>query len=661
MKGQTLVELILVMGMAAIILPALLTGFVASRNGKPQQQQRLQAVTVLKESEAAVRNIRNSNWAAFATNGTYHTQISGTQWGLVSGSSTNTDGIKQEVIITDVKRDATGAIITTGGTIDSSTKKVTITISWTKPSTSSISSDMYVTNRKNLTQTQTLAVDFNGGTKSSTVVTNTAGGEVALAQSVGAADWCSPQSSIVTQLSLPKKGNSIIAPSSAAYIGTGDGTAGVSFVNVGVNYAIPPNPPTASVVASYSGNYQTNAVYSDGTYAFLAINGSAQQVRILNISAQPYTEIGTITVPGGVNANGVYVSGDIAYVTSGDKLYKFDVSSKVGSHTTVLDQTDMWLNIGESPIAKQVMVVGSKVYVGTGNTLFGLQVFRTSDLKVVGVSNLTWGQSAQGLYVNAAGTRGYIAFNNGGFFSKGFFIVDTSPPDPSGWWAFLPNFYNIIGTYNSGTTDPRSMAIAPGTSNKALIGGIGGTYEYQVINIANESNPVFCGGLDIPNGVTGIAGANDSYSNVFSYLLTGDTTNQFRIIQGGAGGGGGGYAASGTFASSLIDVGSSAVFNRFVATVNQQTNTTIKMQVGVAPVGGSGNCTSASFTYVGPDGSTASYFNPTGTSIAGTIPLGNYVPSYQNPARCFSYKAYLTSSDTTKTSKLEDVVVNYSP
>ena len=55
--GQTLIELILVMGIAAIVLPALLTGLFASRNGKPQQEQRMQAVSVLKESEQAVRNM----------------------------------------------------------------------------------------------------------------------------------------------------------------------------------------------------------------------------------------------------------------------------------------------------------------------------------------------------------------------------------------------------------------------------------------------------------------------------------------------------------------------------------------------------------------------------------------------------------------------------
>jgi len=73
--GQMLVELILAIGIAAIILPALLTGLYASSQSKPQQQQRTQAVALLEQTEAAVRSIKNSSWSTFANDGTYHVTV----------------------------------------------------------------------------------------------------------------------------------------------------------------------------------------------------------------------------------------------------------------------------------------------------------------------------------------------------------------------------------------------------------------------------------------------------------------------------------------------------------------------------------------------------------------------------------------------------------
>jgi len=661
-RGQTLIELVLVMGLAAIMLPALMTGLIASRNGKPQQSQRMQGVTVLKETEAAVRNIRSSNWAAISsltTNTPYHTALSSSQWTLIAGAYTDSNGITQTIVASDVKRDTNGAIVQSGGTLDPSTKKITTTISWTKPIVSSISSDMYIANTKNASKTQTTNTDFNAGTHSSTIVTNSAGGEVTLDPSVGAADWCRPQDSIVETLTLPKKGNSISAPAvGSAYIATGDGTAGASFVNVGIAYPTPPASPSASVVATYNGNYQTNAVYSDGTYAYLAINGTTKQVRILNIATQPYTEVGTISVTG-TNANGVYVSGKYAYVTSDDKIYKVDVTTKSGSHTPSISK-QMNLEWFEPTVtAKQVVVTNNHVFVTVQGALAGLQVFKTSDLTLTGVAQPSYKVSPQGLYVNTVGTRAYVAFSGGtGAYGRGFFIVNTY--EPESLWFFVFYLHYVVGSYNTGTTDPRGMAIAPpANSNRALIGGLGGT-EYQVINIANEGNPTYCGGLDIPAGVTGVTGALDQYANAYSFLLTGEVNDQFKMIKGGAGGGGGGYAATGTFESSTIDATSSAVFNRFTANVNQPANTTIKMQVGVATIGGSGTCTDAQFTYVGPNGATSTYFTPNGNAIAGAIPVETLAPFYQNPAQCFRYKVYFTNT-ASATPTLYDVTVNYSP
>lgn len=355
---------------------------------------------------------------------------------------------------------------------------------------------MYLTRTSDVTYTQTTEDDFETGTRTSTSLTSTSGGEVVLG--AGQANWCSPEEGIVSTTSLPKQGRVISAKQGEAFVGTGDGTSGAIFVDLAINTPAPPATPSASIISTFSGSSQTNAIYSDGTYAYLAINGSSNQVLILNIASQPFTQIGTISVPSGTNANGVYVSNNIAYVTSSNMLYTFDVTTKTGSHSTPLGSKRMWIGLGNSPLAKDVVVVGDKAYVGTANSLFGLQVFKVSSggstLKLVGVSNWTIFQSAQGVAVNSAGTRAYTAFNDGvGSWDSGFYIVNTSAADPPAWWP-LPNFYDIEGSYDSGTTNATGMTLAPGSSDKALLVGDGGTYQYQVIDISNESNPTLRGG-----------------------------------------------------------------------------------------------------------------------------------------------------------------------
>ena len=200
-QGHLMVELMIVIGLAAIILPALAASIGASREGKPDLQKRLQATALLKETETAVKSVKEKNWNAFATNGTYSPQIVSNTWIFASGSAT-TNGFTQSVVISDVKRDSEGAIVSDGtGTVDPSTKKAEISISWTQPSNGSILSTLYLARTDNLTHTDTTEEDFLAGTLDDVQVTNASGGEVRLSNN-NKAKWCSPELSTVT-IDLP--------------------------------------------------------------------------------------------------------------------------------------------------------------------------------------------------------------------------------------------------------------------------------------------------------------------------------------------------------------------------------------------------------------------------------------------------------------------------
>src|SRR3989344_6049098 len=142
-KGQSIIELILAIGLASVFLPALLMGLVSSREGYAQQNQRLDATHLLREAEEAVRVVRENSWSQIANNGTYHPVISGNTWSLASNAE-SVSGFTRSIVISDVYRDASGSI-SSSGNIAPSTKKTVVTVSWSGPILSSVSSTAYLT------------------------------------------------------------------------------------------------------------------------------------------------------------------------------------------------------------------------------------------------------------------------------------------------------------------------------------------------------------------------------------------------------------------------------------------------------------------------------------------------------------------------------------
>lgn len=196
-----LIEILIVIAISAIMLPALLTGLFSSTQGKAQQGQRVQAIALMKEAEEVVRNVRNQGWSTFATNGVYHPLISGSTWNFASGSEA-VNGLTRTITVSDVYRDSSGVIVPSGGSLDPSTKKVYIQVTWGEPYTSSVDSTIYVTRYlQNTASTQTSVSDFSTGTFATTETANILGGEITLSTNTKG-KWCSPAFSSAT-ITLP--------------------------------------------------------------------------------------------------------------------------------------------------------------------------------------------------------------------------------------------------------------------------------------------------------------------------------------------------------------------------------------------------------------------------------------------------------------------------
>jgi len=625
-KGQSLIELILTIALVSIIFPALLTGFVSTRNNRAVRDQRQLATAYLNEGQEAIRVIRANGWSNLSA-GTYYPIVSASTWFLAEGSELIDGNFTRSIVIEDVNRDGNGNI-SQNGTPDPSTKFITISVSWGSPFPNSVSAKSYLTRHDSNAHTDTTIADFSGTVQETTVVATTGtaipnDGQIQLS-AVGGGEWCLPNLSIAS-LDLPKNGvaNAISAIEGKAFAGTGDNSSGISYASVAISNT---HPPIATIAGTFDGFKTNDGIFGDADYAYLATDTNSKEVEIVDlthITNGKYSEAGYFNAPGNGTGNSVFVLDNIGYMTGGNKLYTFDLSSKSGSRP----------QLGSVTLAgtgAKVYVVGNYAYVAISEETLELQIIQVSNggrtLSIVGQADVN-GHEASDVFVNSTGTRAYLASESSSS-QREFFIVDVSTKTGS---------RPTIGSYEANGMNPKGVTVVPG--KKAILVGTNGE-EYQVINISNETNPSRCGGLNIDSGVNGISSVLEQDGDTYSYIITGDTEAEFKIIEG--------PATNGTYTSPVFDAGADVYFNSFAVNHIVPPSTSMQYEVAVAKAV-SGSCSSAAFSYAGP--------YATGSALPSTT--GD--PSYQNPGRCLKYKVTFSTSDIAQTPILSDITINYSP
>src|SRR3989344_1346132 len=656
-KGQSLVELLVAIGLTSILLPALITGLINSREGKPQLAQRVKAVSLMRETQEAVRSMRNRDWSNIAVNGTYHPLIWNNMWASESGLIT-LDGFTRSYTVSSVNRNAAGALVPTPtGTIDPSTKKIDVIISWTQPYTSSIDSTIYLTRwRDNLPYEETTEDQFNAGTKTGTVVRSSApqpiptpgDGEIILG-SGGHSDWCNASLNENTQ-ELPKNGvgKAISAitgvsdglPNQAAAV-TGENSSGVSFANV----LIGDDPPSPSIEATFDG-YKTNGVFTEQDYAYITTDSNGKQGVIINlnsISGGKYLAAGYLDL-GSASANGVsiFVLNDKAYLTgTNGKLYKF---------TLPIDRSGTFLpdsNVVLPGVGNKIIVKDNYAYIAINNTSTQIQIVDISSMTLKGTINVGNSRNGIDVTVNDTATRAYLATAvNIDSNQKEFFAINISNKDS----------LTSVGNFDTGAMDPKGTALIPGSL--AVLVGHGGI-EYQVVRLDNDNLQACGSGVDANININGGASVKEADNDAYSYIIS-DSDPEFRIVEGGPGGG---YSNQGIFESQTFNPGYQTADNSFEANFSQPSGSTIQFQVALANQ--DAGCCPGTYTFVGQDGTSSTWFpltpTPGLTSYSAPFPFVNYPPNYSNPGQCFRYKVRMTTTDVGESPVLYDFTINYSP
>ncbi len=364
---------------------------------------------------------------------------------------------------------------------------------------------------------------------------------------------------------------------------------------------------------------------------------------MVDITVNPYANAAKLNSSS--RGQSVFVINSVAYVTTQDgKLLTFALSGLSTSSPPTITTLG---SISLTGVGIRVVVIGNYAYVAESGykQLEIVQVQNNgATLSIVKSIALT-AQDAVDMAMNSTGTRSYVAtaYNSA---QNEFFIVNTD--------STSAQYGQVISGYSTSGMSPIGITAQPG--NVVVLGGSGGE-TYQVINIANESSPILCGGLTLSYSIYSLSSVLEPDGDAFTYLLTSDSSGgEFKMIEGGPGGT---YASSGIFESQTFNPGYQTANNSFYANYSQPSGTTIKFQVSMANLI-SGICPSTgSYTYVGPDGTSSTYFTPTSGQVMPFPVTTN--GSYANPGQCMRYKVYFTTTVTTSTPVLYDFTINYSP
>lgn len=384
-RGSLLIELLLAIGLSAIILPGLLSGLMASRDGKPQQEQRMQATALLKETEAALKNVRDDDWATLSNipeGIPYHPTIASNRWTLASGVATNSAGFSQQIVLSDVYRNSAGAIVTSasGNILDPSTIKADITITWSTPNPSTITSTMFLTRTTNLSSSHTTQAHFNAGTTVNTQITNDSGGEIKLANN-NKAKWCDPEFATNT-IDLPDGPPVAVAATASATTATPNdvfvatapyatSSAKMAYINVTADTETPVTTQQGIFTLDAS---KFSAGYSPQTVTGLSNSFSTTDVKYYKSAAGntyallgtnlPSMEIIAVLVKDNNPANDTTNTGE--YQDPVNKIYKMKTFFNTRRYAAVSTNDQSPYGYGASSIA----VHGDRGYVASGGYLY---------------------------------------------------------------------------------------------------------------------------------------------------------------------------------------------------------------------------------------------------------------------------------------------------
>lgn len=153
-KGISLVEILIAIPIFTIVLGSLIVASNLYLSTAGDSLKTAQGAYIAQEGIEAVKILRDTNWtnvSSLTNNANYYlyfdvSSTTNNTWKSTTTASSINSFIRN-FTLSAVNRDANGRIVTSGGTLDANSKKVTVSVSWkAKNGTTTKSLSTFITN-----------------------------------------------------------------------------------------------------------------------------------------------------------------------------------------------------------------------------------------------------------------------------------------------------------------------------------------------------------------------------------------------------------------------------------------------------------------------------------------------------------------------------------
>lgn len=134
-RGFALIEVMIACALVATVTITLLSFAEKGLGLSSRSLRQVQATLIAEEGAEAVKTIRDANWtniSGLTLNTNYYLSYNNSTdvWSLSTTPNSIDNIFTRSIVFNSVNRDSNNDIVTTGGTTDAGTIKVTVTVSW---------------------------------------------------------------------------------------------------------------------------------------------------------------------------------------------------------------------------------------------------------------------------------------------------------------------------------------------------------------------------------------------------------------------------------------------------------------------------------------------------------------------------------------------------
>lgn len=481
-KSFTILEIIIAIGLFAITVGGtaglIAQTFSINRLGEEESFGNFLAIEGLEAARTIARrdyfNLVNGNYGLTTANDIWE----------FAGSSQTFSKFTRQVVVSNVFRDVSGNIVSSGGTLDLFTKRVESLVTWN-----------FAPGRNNEVSLKTYFTFWDEsiceweGTEDLNQV-----GEVDL-----------PGNITATDIEVEEEGE-------AGYVTGSSGNTGRFFT---LNLANPLNP---TVVGQLNLTKAANGVSVSGSFAYLATVDTEKELIVVDVSdlTDP-TEVATSSSPVGTGLS-IAATEDFVYLgvgnNSGPEFYIYNVSNPT-------------VPVGTFEVGKGVSAIsmaGNRAYLAVTDSgqgepnLLILNVGNPSNPTLLGsyaAPEAPNGAKGEGLlYVG-----GILHLVISGAASEGtanYYLLDVSDPTNV---STVGRMFNTLGV--------QAILDVDSGSGFALLGTNKNGYQILIVDIRNPANPIVKFPVDLGPGVDGLG---TEIKGCYAYIASRDNNQEIKVV-----------------------------------------------------------------------------------------------------------------------------------